>query len=218
MRETITTIAGDYCLVRWWYDGSRVRTETFVRMDPAWSIKSPYGPHRDYDLDGRLVREIFLLPTKVLSLAEYEEARSRDPVLPPPTVPPPTGDMYEAFQRERMSDPRYREIERNDREAFCSERLREEGTKRLGQVLAECSGIVVGERSQRASATLLRSMSALPCREVYAMAPGITELDSTSLSHFVLRAAGRAGAAEGRLRYGAPLAALERLRIACRSR
>ena len=124
MRETAERIAEGMWLKRTWYDASRVRSETVVQDRDGAPSNTVCGPHRDFDLDGRLVREVLIAPSSTpLSIDEYEQARRADPRLPPPTVQLPPPGAYAAFVAAQKSDPRYTAIRRDESDRFCTERL-----------------------------------------------------------------------------------------------
>jgi len=121
VRETAERLADGMWLRRTWYDADRVRSETVLADRNGAPSAAVCGPHRDFDLDGRLVREVLIAPGSMpLSIDEYEQARRADPRLPPPTVPPPPTEAYDAFVAAQKSDPRYTAIRRDESDRFCT--------------------------------------------------------------------------------------------------
>jgi len=177
MRETAERIAEGMWLKRTWYDASRVRSETVVQDRDGAPSNTVCGPHRDFDLDGRLVREVLIAPGSMpLSIDEYEEARRADPRLPPPTVQLPPPDAYAAFVAAQKSDPRYTAIRRDESDRFCTERLNDGASVSLAVLLGRGVPIMIGERSRRQSATIVEKIRALPCKAVHAV-----EVESVTL-------------------------------------
>jgi len=169
VRETAERIADGMWLKRTWYDADRVRSETVVADRNGAPSAAVCGPHRDFDLDGRLVREVLIAPGSMpLSIDEYEEARRADPRLPPPTVPPPPPEAYDAFVVAQKSDPRYTAIRRDESDRFCTERL-SGGAVALAALLGRGVPVMIGERSRRQSAAILEKIRALPCKAVHAV-------------------------------------------------
>jgi hypothetical protein len=149
VRETAERLADGMWLRRTWYDADRVRSETVVADRNGAPSAAVCGPHRDFDPDGRLVREVLIAPGRVpLSIDEYEEARRADPRLPPPTVPPPPTEAYDAFVAAQKSDPRYTAIRRDESDRFCTERLNGGASATLAALLGRGVPIMIGERSR----------------------------------------------------------------------
>ena len=175
MRETAERIADGMWLKRAWYDASRVRSETVVQDRDGAPSNTVCGPHRDFDLDGRLVREVLIAPGSMpLSIDEYEQARRADPRLPTVQLPPP--DAYAAFVAAQKSDPRYTAIRRDESDRFCTERLNDGASVSLAVLLGRGVPIMIGERSRRQSATIVEKIRALPCKAVHAV-----EVESVTL-------------------------------------
>src|SRR5262245_22855742 len=157
-------------LKRTWYDAHRVRSESVVEDRNGAPSAGVCGPHRDFDLDGRLVREVLIASGRMLlSIDEYEEGRRADPRLPAPTVPPPPPEAYPAFLAAQKTDPRYAAIRRDESDRFCVERLNGGASVALVALLDRGLPIVIGERSRRQNATILKKIRALPCKTVHAV-------------------------------------------------
>jgi len=170
MRETAERLADGTWLRRTWYDADRVRSETVVADRNGAPSAAVCGPHRDFDLDGRLVREVLIAPGSMpLSIDEYEQARRPDPRLPPPTVPPPPTEAYDAFVAAQKSDPRYTAIRRDESDRFCTERLNGGASAALAALLGRGIPVMIGDRSRRQSATIVEKIRALPCKAVHAV-------------------------------------------------
>jgi len=170
MRETAERLADGMWLRRTWYDAGRVRSETVVADRNGAPSAAVCGPHRDFDLDGRLVREVLIAPGSMpLSIDEYEQARRADPRLPPPTIPPPPTEAYDAFVAAQKSDPRYTAIRRDESDRFCTERLNGGASAALAALLGRGIPVMIGERSRRQSATIVEKIRALPCKTVHAV-------------------------------------------------
>jgi len=122
-------------LKRAWYDASRVRSETIVQDRDGAPSAAVWGPHRDFDLDGLLVREVLIASGRMVSIEQYEEARRADPRLPAPTVPPPPLEAYSGFLAAQKSDPRYAAIRRDESDRFCTERLHGGAAASLAELL-----------------------------------------------------------------------------------
>ncbi|CAN5162275.1 hypothetical protein BH11PSE11_BH11PSE11_17780 [soil metagenome] len=113
-----------------------------------------------------------------LSVPEYEQARKRNAWLPPPTMPPPTREAYQAFLAAQKNDSRYLALARDERDRFCEEVMRDGKAGKLAEIVSTGVLVLVGEQTKRKSANIIRKALALPCKAVYAIDPIADNLPS----------------------------------------
>jgi len=186
-------------LKRTWYDEHRVRSETVVAEADGGPSSAACGPHREFDIDGRPVREVLIASGRVLSIDEYRAARDADHRLPSPTLPPPTPEEYRQFRAALDSDPRYVALRRSDSDRFCTDLLERADAATLPARAARGCRIFVGQRSRRRSDAILRTPAEAPCNNVYAVVLQTEELPGDDV-----------GLAVGAFVLGVPLAPADR--------
>jgi hypothetical protein len=170
MRETVEQLPNGSWVRRSWYDDTRVALETWVCGPSELESLKPHGPCRQYDLDGRLIRELLAANGRaVRSTAEYEEARRQDPRLPARTDPEPPHRLFQDYLIAREKDPRYQELARQENDQFCEGRLRAGNPQPLAEIASRGVLVLVGERGERESRSILRALLRVPCKAVHAL-------------------------------------------------
>src|SRR5262249_59987941 len=71
VRETAERLGDGMWLKRAWYDASRVRSETVVQDRDGAPSAAVWGPHRGFDLDRLLVREVLIASGRLGSSEQY---------------------------------------------------------------------------------------------------------------------------------------------------